>query len=182
MESNVVALTVATIEGHTEDVVAMDYAAGIPTQAILARHNLASGQTLARILEKPRVARQVQGYQASIHDAAVRAHTRKIIAMDSVLDVLIARAQDPDDPKQDRIGMWVVDGVAPPTSRLEVEAATRMPVEAIGQFADAVAQLGAMVASRREAPGLLREGDVHLHQGKDFIAQRDQSLAGLPDQ
>jgi len=170
------------VEGHVEDAIALDVAAGLPSERVVQRHGLASLRALKRILERPRVGRLVVAYRQQVIDGAAITHAKKVMRVDEVLDGLFEIATNPEHPRQAQVGMWIVDGVSPPTAKVEgqVDHLHQHVIggEVVEKFANTVDKFAQLVTNRSPVFEL-EAGDQHLHDGQQFMRDREEEIASL---
>ncbi len=163
------------IDSHSENALAMDYAVGIPRSILLEKYQVNHNQ-LARILEKPRVASLVLGYQDSIQEAVVRLHHKMAVKSQDILDGIIASAEDEMCPQRFHNSRYIIDKLLPNVSYVATESHHTVDVEVMGNFNKGAKVLEGFVERERVE---IKEDDPHLHIGKEVMEERDRGLAGL---
>jgi hypothetical protein len=162
-----------------EDMIAMDVAAGMPKASVIGQYDLDGPYTLARVLEKPRVARKVEGYRALAEQKTLTIFVKRKLAANDSLDQLIEYVKDAEltDPKAIGVRQWMVDGATQQRQYGESEpGGATVSMEVVVQLGDTTRELSAVIG--RQVIDI-EPDDQHLHHGTEFIARRERALAAL---
>jgi hypothetical protein len=129
-------------------------------------------------LEKPRVASLVEGHRKGASEALVTLQKNMAMNSHKVLDRLTRCALDEDDPHSIPTARWYMDKVLPSVSYVVEEGHHTVDVEVGVQISEGAKALEGFVEARGKGFEIGEE-DQHLHEGKDFMDERDKGIMEL---
>jgi hypothetical protein len=105
-------------------------------------------------------------------------HKKMAVESHEILDGLVESAKNEDCPHRFANGRWLIDKLMPNVSYVREDSHHTVDVEVVAQLSEGAKTIEAFVETRGSGFEI-EEDDIHLHDGKEFMAERERGLVNL---